>query len=90
MIALTGGALTLAASFLFYLASPNRKIARQFMGPGLVKLGGALGVAAGLVLLLWHYAPATAVFIWATLAMLVLSIAPLAIAWWKGMPEDRT
>ncbi|RXR30827.1 hypothetical protein [Sphingobium fluviale] len=90
MIVLAGGVLTLLSALLFYFASPNRKLFTAKNRPLIFKVAGSTGLVIGLVLLLQHYGPATAVFVSVTLAMLVLSIAPLAIAWWKGMPEDRT
>lgn len=89
MMAIVGGALMLASSFLFYLASPNRIIAVNLKRAGLLKITGAAGMAAALAVLLQSYGLATAIFVAATLAMLVLSLAPLAIAWWQGMPEER-
>ncbi|MBK6707926.1 MAG: hypothetical protein IPG54_10795 [Sphingomonadales bacterium] len=90
MIPIAGAALALVSAFLFYLASPNRKIAMAHAKAALLKSVAWAGLGVSLVLLLLHYGPATAVFVAMTLAMLVLSIAPIAIAWWKGMPEDRT
>lgn len=88
MTALLGSLLVAAASLLAYLASPNRKIARAIARPRRFGGAAALAAVAGLALLLCTYGPATAVFIAATLAMLLLSLVPLAIAWLQGMPEE--
>jgi hypothetical protein len=45
--------------------------------------GGAALLLALVVMIGW-FGPATAVFAWATLAMLVWSVLPLAAAWRRG------
>ncbi len=84
MAAIVGGVLTLLASFLFYLASPNRKIARHWQQEPMFKIIGALGLIIGLGCILTWSGTATSVFIALTLIMLILTLAPLGIAWWLG------
>lgn len=81
MIAAWGMILAVAGASLLYLASPNqRAIARALPGKSLAAGGGVL-LVGGLALLLQWAGPATAVFIWLTLAMLVWSVAPPLAAW---------
>ena len=47
------------------------------------RIVGTLLLLLALALLLTVQGPATAVFTWATIAMLVWSIAPVAIGWWR-------
>lgn len=89
MNAIVGSVVMLAASFLFYLASPNRKIGLKLSHPGALKLVGSFGLIAGLALILTWSGPATSVFIALTLIMFILTLAPLGIAWWIGAPEQK-
>ena len=90
MNAVFGGGIILLASFLFYLASPNRKIAKGWEQAGALKIVGTVGLVAGLALILTWSGAATSVFIALTLIMAILTLAPLGIAWWLGAPKDRT
>lgn len=89
MIAAIGGIIVLACALLLYLASPNRKI----LGSGNLRRGrlsaGLAGLVLGLVLILQWAGTATSVFIVLTLAMLVLTIVPLAVAWWQAPSGSR-
>lgn len=94
MSAVIGGVIILLASFLFYMASPNRKIGGSAIEAGSlkiagVKVAGAIGLAGGLILILLWAGPATSVFIAITLIMLMLTLAPLAIAWALKQPEKK-
>lgn len=89
MNAILGGSIIVFASFLFYLASPNRKIARGWEQTRALKILGAVGLVAGLALLLTWSGAATSIYIALTLIMAILTLAPLAIAWWLGSPKDR-
>ena len=90
MAAIVGGVVILLASFLFYLASPNRKIARHWEQEHMFKIIGALGLIVGLGFILTWSGTATSVFIALTLIMLILTLAPLGIAWWldAGVKES--
>ncbi|HWJ70557.1 MAG TPA: hypothetical protein VNS79_10975 [Sphingobium sp.] len=81
LYAIGGGALTLGGAVLLYLASPNQQLAAGFERRRLSGSLGAIMLAGGLLLLFGVAGPATAVFIWFTLAMAVWSLVPLTAAW---------
>ncbi|WP_129791157.1 hypothetical protein [Sphingosinicella sp. CPCC 101087] len=81
MISLLGSLLALAGSILLYLAVPNQKLVARRPAPrSLAGLGWAALAGALALMLLWA-GPATAFFIVATIAMLVLTVLPVAAAW---------
>ena len=86
MIAIAGGALTLASATLLYLASPNQPFRSRAVRPRTLALSGSIGLALGLVFILQWAGPATSVFIALTLAMLVWTILPLVAAVWRKAP----
>ncbi len=76
-----GTMLAIVGALLLYLASPNqRATARALPGTALAVAGGAV-LALSLAALLRWAGPATAVFIWFTIAMMVWTLAPPAAAW---------
>ncbi len=89
MIAAWAAALALLAGALcLYLAAPHQAL---LMGVVRVRrwlraTGGVL-LTVALLLLLTMQGPATAVFTWATGAMLVWSVVPVAIRWWRFRRE---
>lgn len=88
-MAIFGGIIILLASFAFYLASPNRKVALEFNKARLLNSIGAIGLIIGLAFILTWSGSATSVFIAITLVMLVLTIAPLFIAW-RGAKVEKS
>lgn len=81
-LALLGGALCL------YLAAPHQALLTGVVrAPRWLRAGGGTLLAAALVLLLTVQGPATAVFTWATGAMLVWSVVPVVIRWWRFRRE---
>lgn len=82
-MALVAALLCATGAVLLYLASPNQQLARKPMrGRILAGLGG-IALIGALALLLGVSGPATAIFVWMTLAMLVWSVVPLGVAWWR-------
>ena len=88
-MAIFGGIITVLASFAFYLASPNRKVAPELNKARLLNSIGAIGLIIGLALILTWSGSATSVFIAITLVMLVLTIIPLFIAW-RGAKAEKS
>jgi membrane protein implicated in regulation of membrane protease activity len=78
--------LVLTGAICCYLASPNQ---RWLKAPvrRLAWVGGA-AILMALALLLQWAGPATAIFIVVTLAMLILTVAPVVIAWVRR-PKGR-
>ena len=81
MIAVLGSAATLVGAILLYLASPNQRATTRKLPGRPIALLGLIALVGGLLLLLAWAGPATAVFIWLTLAMLVWSMVPAVAAW---------
>ena len=77
------------AALLLYLASPHQKIfardlpRKSLVGAGIVLLG------VSLVLLMRRFGNATAVFNLLTLLMLLWTLLPLAVAYWRNSKESR-
>lgn len=80
-------ALAVLGAFLLYAGSPNQRLSARGRRPLLLALGAA-GLLMALPLLLGWFGPATAVFVWMTVAMLVWSIVPLGVAWWRRPRKD--
>ena len=81
LLTIGGGVLTLTGTILLYLASPQQRLAARTPRGRTLAGGGTLALLGALLLLLGVAGPATAVFIWLTLAMALWSIVPLAAAW---------
>lgn len=81
MIAALGASLSLLGGLLLYLASPNQRATARRLPRKPLAWCGTLLFVAGLAFLLGWAGPATAVFIWMTLAMLVWTITPPLAAW---------
>lgn len=88
-MAIIGGIIILLASFAFYLASPNRKVALEHNKTRLLNSLGTIGLIIGLALILTWSGSASSVFIATTLVMLVLTIIPLFIAW-RGAKVEKS
>ncbi|MBS0224293.1 MAG: hypothetical protein JSR91_26530 [Proteobacteria bacterium] len=86
-MALIGAILTVLGAFLLYLGARHQKLMRP-LGP-FGKCSAVIVLGAGLALLLGSLGPAAAVFAWMIGAMLVWTIAPLTIAWWRGAPDGK-
>ncbi|WP_343525484.1 hypothetical protein [Sphingomonas sp.] len=80
-LATIGGALCL------YASAPHQVLVRHDVAGPLCRVVGALLLLTALVLLLTVQGPATAVFTWATGAMLVWSIVPAVVRWWRFRRE---
>ncbi len=80
-LAIIGGALCLYVSARHQVLVIGRANARPW------RLIGAASLALGLVLLLTVQGPATAVFTWATGAMLMWSVVPVIARWWRFRGE---
>lgn len=79
--AIIGGALGL------YVGTPHQAL---IAGGGARRSGRIAGIvllAVALALLMTVQGPATAVFTWMTGAMLVWSIVPVAVRWWRFRRE---
>lgn len=85
--AITGVLLTALGAALLYAGAPHQQVTRTGRRPAWL-ICGAAALLAGLPALLVFFGPATAVFVWLTMAMLVWSVLPLAVAWWRG-PKDK-
>lgn len=84
MIAAWSAALTLVAGALcLYGAAPHQALIAGPVPRRMLRGAGGVLLAVALALLLTLQGPATAVFTWATGAMLVWSVAPVAIRWWR-------
>lgn len=71
-----------AGALLVYGAFPNQQL-RPGLPPRVAAASGAAALLAALVMALRASGPAASVFMVLTDAMLVWSIAPLLLAWWK-------
>jgi hypothetical protein len=87
--AIAGALCSVLSGILFYMSSPNRKLAAGVSGMRHLRWVATGAGVLGLVLLLRFHGSGTSAFIFLTLLMLVLSFFPLAIAWWQGAPEER-
>lgn len=88
-MAVIGALLTMIGAFLLYGGADNQRLsARGGRRPAFRIAGGAAFVLA-LPFLFGGLGPATAIFMWLILAMLIWSIVPLALAWWRRPKETR-
>ena len=81
LFAVAGGLAAAAGASLLYLASPNQQATRRRPPRRRLAATGAAAEGLALICFLQVAGPATAVFIWMTVAMLVWSIVPLLAAW---------
>ncbi|RSU45302.1 hypothetical protein BRX43_19365 [Sphingomonas sp. S-NIH.Pt15_0812] len=70
-----------------YAGTPHQALVRHGAGSRPHRMAGALLLLIALVLLLTMQGPATAVFTWVTGAMLVWSIVPAVVRWWRFRQE---
>lgn len=77
------------SALLFYLASPHQLWGTLSVRPRILGWIAAALLIAGIALLLQWSGRATTIFIAMTLAMTVWSVIPLALAWWRGVPEGK-
>lgn len=87
MIAWAGGLLILIAALLLYVATPHQKLMRVPAGRPAAWGGWAL-LLIGLLLIGQWAGPATTVFIVMAAAMLVWTVVPLGVAWWRAASGD--
>lgn len=79
--------LTLAGSTLLYAGARNQRLIAAGEARPALRWSGAAMLLCSLSLMLGWFGPATAVFVWMTLAMLVWTLLPLAAAWWRRPRE---
>lgn len=90
MIGATLGSVMIALSAtLLYLAAPHQRWGRLPCKPSRVLWLGLVLLVAGTILLFRWAGTATAIFIGLTILMAVWSLVPLAVAWWRGIPETK-
>ena len=77
VVAMIGGALCL------YASTRHQALIRSGVAARPCRIVGTLLLSIALALLLTVQGPATAVFTWATGTMLVWSMVPVAIGWWR-------
>lgn len=85
-LAILGMVLTIVGATLLYAGAPHQQLTSAGRQPALI-VAGALATLLGLPPLLTFFGPAAAVFVWLTLAMLVWSVVPIAVAWRRGPRE---
>lgn len=83
MMGWLGGLLVAVAALALYAGSPNQRWLAVVPRPAAIRWAGAAMMVAGLIVTGRWAGPATTVFIVMTVAMLVWSIVPLGIAWWR-------
>lgn len=89
MIAVAGGIAVFMGALLLYLASEHQQLWPGHGAHRGLAITGAVGMLLGLIMITQWSGPATSVFITMTLAILVWTVLPLAVAWLRGVPEDR-
>lgn len=87
MLTAAGVLLSAVGASALYLASPNQRATARALPRTLLMLAGYALLIAGLIALLQWSGPATAVFIWVTVATLVWTLVP-PIAAWLRQPKD--
>ena len=75
--------LALGGAFLLYAGAKNQRLTITGGKRPLLLQGGGAALLLSLILMWRWFGPATAVFTWMTLAMLVWSVLPLTVAWWR-------
>lgn len=73
----------------FYLASANQKLLARSWSLRTGLSAGAVGTIVSLAAFLRITGPATAVYLLLTLAMLVWSLVPLLLGWWRYRRERQ-
>lgn len=86
---LAGCALTVLAALLLYAASPHQQLGRLPCTPAVARALGALMLVAGVALMRLWSGWAVALCAPLTVLMVVWSIMPLAIGWWRHRRKDR-
>lgn len=81
ILTVTGTLAIFAGGLLLYLASPNQCLWTGSVPARIVAWAGAAITLAGQVLLWLWTGPATALFVGVTVAMTVLTLAPLLAGW---------
>lgn len=81
--AILGVVLSASGAALLYAGAPHQQVTRSGRRPMLL-IGGGAALLVSLPALLAFFGPATAVFVWLTMTMLVWSVLPLAVAWRRG------
>ena len=84
-----GIVLTLLGATALYASTPHQKLLVRTASPIAWRLVGWAVLISGLLALLFWAGPATAVFIWVTMATLAWSLVPLSAAWWRHRQETR-
>jgi hypothetical protein len=85
-----GWLATVAGALALYVAAPNQALlAGQVLHRRGWRVAGVLLLAVALAMLLTALGSATAVFTWATGAMLVWSVVPIVARWWRFRGEAR-
>ncbi|MFT3976880.1 MAG: hypothetical protein QM688_07180 [Sphingomonas bacterium] len=79
--------LTVAGSALLYAGARNQRLIVAGEGRPVLRWSGAAMLLCSLLLMLGWFGPATAVFVWMTLAMFVWTLLPLGAAWWRRPRE---
>lgn len=76
-------AATIGGALCLYTGTRHQALLRPAVPVRRCRIVGTSFLLIALALLLTVQGPATAVFTWATGAMLVWSIVPVAIGWWR-------
>ena len=74
---------TIGGALSVYASTPHQALVRPRADSRPYRMAGALLLLTALVLLLTIEGPATAIFTWATGIMLVWSIMPAIVRWWR-------
>lgn len=80
-LALLATIAAFAGAILLYLAAPNQRVTPRTTARKDLLLAGLIAEIVALVAFLVVAGPATAVFIWLTLAMLAWSTLPMLTVW---------
>lgn len=78
----------LCGALLIYAGAANQQLVRRALPPRRVAAAGTAAIMTSLVALLDVAGPAAAAFVVVTGLMLVWSIAPVAVAWWRHARQD--
>ncbi|MCW8125549.1 hypothetical protein [Microbulbifer halophilus] len=79
----SAGFLIALGSLALYLASPNQRLLSRPFPRRPLAIGGSVALVAALSLQLQYSGAAAAVFIVVTGAMLIWTLLPMAIAYWR-------
>lgn len=81
--------LLAAAVFIFlaaaslYVSSPHQKVGWRYGSPAVLRLASVAALVISLVLLMQFFSAPSAVFVMLTAFMLLCSIVPIGIAYWR-------